>query len=139
MLFNSYIFIFLFLPLALAGYYLLNYLKRYKIAGIFLISMSLWFYGYFNKTYLFIICGSIIANYLLSVLMNRGGVWSKKRVRKSLLVLGIFANIAVIFYFKYFNFFIENINDIFSKTFELRNIILPLGISFLRSNKFPIL
>ncbi len=130
MLFNSYIFIFLFLPLALAGYYLLNYLKRYKIAGIFLISMSLWFYGYFNKTYLFIICGSIIANYLLSVLMNRGGVWSKKRVRKSLLVLGIFANIAVIFYFKYFNFFIENINDIFSKTFELRNIILPLGISF---------
>ena len=86
--------------------------------------MSLWFFGYFNKTYLFFICVSIIANYLLSVLMNRGGVWSKKRVRKSLLVLGIFANIAVIFYFKYFNFFIENINGIFSKTFELRNIIL---------------
>ena len=82
MLFNSYIFIFLFLPLALAGYYLLNYLKRYKIAGIFLISMSLWFYGYFNKTYLFIICGSIIANYLLSVLMNRGGYGVKRELEK---------------------------------------------------------
>lgn len=73
MLFNSYVFIFLFLPLALAGYYLLNYLKKYRAAGIFLIGMSLWFYGYFNKSYLLIICGSIAANYLLSVLINRGG------------------------------------------------------------------
>ncbi len=53
MLFNSYVFIFLFLPLALAGYYILNYLKKYKIAGVFLTGMSLWFYGYFNKSYLF--------------------------------------------------------------------------------------
>ena len=73
MLFNSYVFIFLFLPLALAGYYLLNYLKKYRVAGIFLIGMSLWFYGYFNKSYLLVICGSIAANYLLSVLINRGG------------------------------------------------------------------
>ncbi len=130
MLFNSYVFIFLFLPLALAGYYILNYLKKYKIAGVFLTSMSLWFYGYFNKSYLFIICVSIIANYLLSVLMDRGGVLAGKRIRKTILILGIFFNIAVIFYFKYFNFFIENINNIFERTFELKNIALPLGISF---------
>lgn len=53
-----------------------------------------------------------------------------KRIRKTILILGIFFNIAVIFYFKYFNFFIENINNIFERTFELKNIALPLGISF---------
>ena len=73
MLFNSYVFIFLFLPVALAGYYLLNHLKKYRVAGIFLTGMSLWFYGYFNKSYLVIICGSIAVNYVLSVLINRGG------------------------------------------------------------------
>ena len=70
--------IFLFLPLALAGYYLLNYLKKYRAAGVFLTGMSLWFYGHFNKSYLFIICGSIAANYLLSVLINRGGGMEQK-------------------------------------------------------------
>ncbi|MCX4325940.1 MAG: MBOAT family protein [Lachnospiraceae bacterium] len=130
MLFNSYIFIFLFLPLALTGYYLLNYFKKYRVAGVFLTGMSLWFYGYFNKSYLVIICGSIAINYLLSALINRGGVWSEKVIRKIILAFGIFANIAVIFYFKYFDFFIENINSIFEKTFELKNIALPLGISF---------
>lgn len=75
MLFNSYIFIFLFLPLALTGFYLLNYLKKYKAASIFLTCMSLWFYGYFNKSYLVIICGSIVVNYLLSrLVIYEGGV-----------------------------------------------------------------
>lgn len=90
MLFNSYVFIFLFLPLALAGYYILNYLKKYKIAGVFLTGMSLWFYGYFNKSYLFIICVSIIANYLLSVLMDRGGYWLEKELEKLYLFWGYF-------------------------------------------------
>lgn len=130
MLFNSYIFIFLFLPVTLAGYYLLNHLKKYRAAGIFLTGMSLWFYGYFNKSYLVIICGSIAANYVLSVLINRGEVWNKKGTGKNMLVLGIFANIAVIFYFKYFDFFIVNVNSVFGKTFGLKNIALPLGISF---------
>lgn len=87
MLFNSYVFIFLFLPLALAGYYLLNYLKKYRAAGVFLTGMSLWFYGYFNKSYLFIICGSIAANYLLSVLINRGGYGVKRKPGKLYLYL----------------------------------------------------
>ena len=59
MLFNSYIFIFLFLPLALVGYYFLNYLKKYTLANVFLIAMSLWFYGYYNPSYLAVICTSI--------------------------------------------------------------------------------
>lgn len=52
MLFNSYIFIFLFLPLVLLGWYLLNGKKLYRTAKYFLAGMSLWFYGYFNVYYL---------------------------------------------------------------------------------------
>lgn len=127
MLFNSYIFIFIFFPLALAGYYTLNHIKQYKAADIFLIGMSLWFYGYFNKSYLVIICGSIILNFILSKTMLKIDRISIKRL---VLALGICGNIAIIFYFKYFNFFLENINFIFEKSFVLKNIVLPLGISF---------
>lgn len=126
MLFNSYIFIFLFLPISLVGYYILNYIGQYRISNIFLIVMSLWFYGYFNKSYLLIICGSIIINYLIS----KGMEWTEEKVRIILLICGICANIIVIFYFKYYDFFLENVNLLFRKSFELKNIVLPLGISF---------
>lgn len=128
MLFNSYIFVFLFLPLALVGYYGLNHFKLYRIANLFLIGMSLWFYGYFNKSYLLIICGSILVNFLLSKMM---AYWERKiNFKKFLLILGICINTAVIFYFKYFDFFIENVNAAFGRSFGLKNIVLPLGISF---------
>ncbi len=127
MLFNSYIFIFLFLPLVLIGYYMLNHFKLYKISNIFLIMMSLWFYGYFNKFYLFIIIGSIVVNYFLS----RGiEYYEQIKIRKSILSLGIFINLAIIFYFKYYDFFIDSVNMMFGRSFELKNIVLPLGISF---------
>lgn len=128
MLFNSYIFIFLFLPAALAGYYLINFFKLYRMADLFLIGMSLWFYGYFNPSYLLIICGSIAGNFLVAKGMERAG--QRQGIRKLLLVLGISADTAVIFYFKYFDFFIENVNAVFGTSMELQNIVLPLGISF---------
>lgn len=65
MLFNSYIFIILFLPICLAGYYLLQKKQHSEIAKVFLIGMSLWFYAYFNISYLGIILTSIAVNYLL--------------------------------------------------------------------------
>ena len=128
MLFNSYTFIFLFLPIALAGYYIINYYKKYRISNMFLIGMSLWFYGYFNKFYLLIICGSILLNFLLARGMEQ--LEKKQHVKKLILVFGICANVAIIFYFKYFDFFISNVNYIFKQSFELKNIVLPLGISF---------
>ena len=104
MLFNSYIFVFLFLPIALAGYYGLSHFKLYRISNLFLIGMSLWFYGYFNKSYLLIICGSILVNFLISKAMAH---WERKKAfKKFLLALGICVNTAVIFYFKYYDFFI---------------------------------
>ena len=71
MLFNSYIFIFIFLPIVLIGWFSLNKIKQYKFAEIFLIGMSLWFYAYFNFSYLFIIVGSCLFNFILSYLINR--------------------------------------------------------------------
>lgn len=127
MLFNSYVFIFLFLPLVLAGWYFLNHLKAYEAAKFFLAGMSLWFYGYFNKYYLAVIVVSILGNYLLSYLLK---VFSSRVFSRIGLCFGLLLNLGLLFYFKYYDFFFENINLIFRTDFTLKNILLPLGISF---------
>lgn len=127
MLFNSYIFIFLFLPLTLLGWYTLNHFKAYELAKLFLAGMSLWFYGYFNTYYLLIIVVSILGNYLLSFLMKFSHT---KLTAKLGLFAGILLNLGLLFYFKYYDFFFENINLVFHTSFNLKNILLPLGISF---------
>ena len=127
MLFNSYIFVFLFLPLCLTGYFLLNHFKRKKAAQIFLLCMSLWFYAYFNVGYLAIIIGSILINYGFYYLSR---IVKEERARKVLKALAVLCNLAVLFYYKYFDFFVENVNALFGTEFTLLNILLPLGISF---------
>ncbi len=127
MLFNSVIFIAVFLPLALGGWYLLQRLDNPSPAKAFLIGMSLWFYGYYNPYYLWILLASMAFNYGISVLLERtGGV----RLRRFLLALGILGNLGLLFYFKYFNFFIDNCNFLFHADISLEQIALPLGISF---------
>lgn len=152
MLFNSYIFIFIFLPLTLLGWYGLNLHKRFTSANIFLAGMSLWFYGYFNVYYLAIILSSIGLNYMLSYLLTKipaaqtvlsenassdssasSAAVSNSHVRlwrRAGLAAGILINLGILFYFKYYDFFIENINFAFHTDFTLRHILLPLGISF---------
>ena len=108
MQFNSYIFILCFLPLTLIGYFGLNSLGRDRLAKLYLLIMSLWFYGYFNVSYLFIICGSIVANFAISRLMEStlvtGGKSGEKiaGARRLLMIAGVIFNVAVIFYFKYY-------------------------------------
>ena len=135
MLFNSYIFILLFFPLCACGYFLLNRLERnfsktnHIVSNTFLLCMSLWFYAYFNIKYLFLILASIIVNYILS----RGIIFykkDKKSISKLLMILGILVNVGIIFYYKYYDFFITNINVLFKSNFNLKHLILPLGISF---------
>lgn len=132
MLFNSYIFIFIFLPLTLLGWYGLNRLGRYSLANVFLAGMSLWFYAYFNVSYLAIILCSIGLNYLLSYLLTRVPENSlhTKLWNRTGLFAGIILNLGILFYFKYYDFFIENMNLAFHTDFTLRHILLPLGISF---------
>lgn len=127
MLFNSYIFIFLFFPLTLIGYYGLNHAKKYRAAMAFLTGMSLWFYGYNNVYYLAILVVSVLSNYGIVTLMSR-----TKAEKKRLLLLwtGILLNIGILLYFKYYDFFIENINLCLKSSLPLLRLALPLGISF---------
>lgn len=127
MLFNSYIFILLFLPLSLAGWFLLNKTGSEILPKIFLLGMSLWFYAYFNVKYLPIIIISIIANYLLHTVMKRSG---NKALRKLTLCTGIVLNVGILFYYKYLGFLTENVNALFKTDFTVLHLVLPLGISF---------
>ena len=127
MLFNSYLFILIFMPLCLIGYFGLNRLNQKKLAMIYLLGMSLWFYGYFNPKYLVIISISIMANYLLYQIMMRVG---GRMLRRMIFISGIAANIALLVYFKYTDFFISTVNSIADTDFSLLHITLPLGISF---------
>lgn len=129
MLFNSYIFLFLFLPLALLGYFALNKRKRYELAKLYLVLMSLWFYAYFNVSYLWIILASILINYICHLRMTVTAPQGK-RTSDFWFGFGILFNLGLLFYFKYYDFFVENINALFQVSFTLKNIILPLGISF---------
>lgn len=131
MLFNSYVFLFLFFPITLAGYYILKKFNQIIPMKLWLIGMSLWFYGYFNPWYLFIIVGSIIVNYVLCILMRRyAPLETRPGLRKFFMILGIVFNVGILFYYKYFNFFIDNINIVFKSNFVVETILLPLGISF---------
>lgn len=126
MLFNSYIFIFIFLPLTLIGYFLLNRLKRPVFSHIFLLGMCLWFYAYVNPSYLPLILVSILFNFGAYKLMDKRST----SIRKLILIVSIIFNVGSLFYFKYYNFFLENINALFQSDFTLLKLALPLGISF---------
>lgn len=137
MLFNSYIFILLFLPVTWGIYFGFNSKKQYKVAQVCLIMASLIFYGYYNWHYLLVIAGSIVANYLIAQLAhlskNQSAIslnGGKIRLGKLIIALGIILNIGVLFYFKYMNFFLENINSLFHLNIKIMQIVLPLGISF---------
>ncbi|MBQ6719511.1 MAG: MBOAT family protein [Oscillospiraceae bacterium] len=127
MLFNSYIFVLLFFPLCLTGYFLLNHYKRYTLAQLFLFGMSLWFYGFFNPSYLLIILFSIVINYGFTWIMGKTKQLGFKRV---ILITALLLNIGILFYYKYYDFFLYNLNIVFHTDYTLRNILLPLGISF---------
>lgn len=126
MLFNSYIFIFVFLPMLFIGWYGLNHYKKYYLADVFLLAMSLWFYGYSSTIYLLFMMVSICVNYLLSWLLYCGTIKSNRVY----VIIALAFNLGGLFYFKYYDFFINNINVIFKSDLALLEIALPLGISF---------
>ena len=135
MLFNSYLFVFLFFPICLLGYYGLWRAGKPGPARVFLIAMSLWFYGYFNLSYLLIMVCSIGVNFLFHRLLSgekerEGGTGKPAMPRKALVILAVACNLGVLFYFKYFDFFLSTVNEVFDASFALRGILLPLGISF---------
>lgn len=127
MLFNSYIFVLLFLPMAVLGYYLINSTKKYRLGLAFLIGMSLWFIGYMNVKYLLPFMLSVVVTYVLVRVMQQQ---KEQRARKVILVGDIVFHLGMLFLFKYYNFFIENVNSVFGRDYALLHLIMPLGISF---------
>ena len=98
MLFNSHIFIFVFLPLLLAGWYFLNYKRKFMLAQGYLIGMSLWFYAYVNAAYLWLLLGSCIVGWSLSLLPEK---ISSKKGRKWIIAAGCAFHLGLLGYFKY--------------------------------------
>ena len=125
MVFNSYIFILGFLPVFIIGYFLLNRYASITISNLYVIIMSCIFYSYTSIKYLPIFFFSVIINYLAYMFLER-----QKKRRKIILVGIVVINIALLLLFKYYNFFADSINQVFGTDIVLRNLILPLGISF---------
>ena len=128
MLFNSYEFIFLFLPITLILYFTLNKFGKNELAKGWLVIASLYFYSYFNRTYLILIIVSILLNYGIGKKLSDNK--TDIIIRKLLLIIGVVFNLGALGYFKYYDFFVSNINTLFGTDIKLLHIMLPLGISF---------
>ncbi len=131
LLFNSYTFLLVFLPITLIGYRWIRGRGRDELRpGLaWLVTASFIFYGYWKPVYLLLLVGSILGNFSIGLLMgrldpNRAG-W-----RQGILILGIAANLGALAYFKYLGFFSELFFDLIGRPYETLAIALPLAISF---------
>lgn len=133
MIFSTYSFVFIYLPMVLLLYFgMARYVSR-RVQQVFLIVASLIFYGAiffqgFNHLwYIWLIMSSVIVNYSVA-----SGVQNIKKppLRKALFVIGVLFNVLLLGYYKYYNFFLENVNYAFDTQFIIKQIILPIGISF---------
>ena len=131
MLFNSYEFIFAFLPISFFIYFYLNHKRLTQASKGFLVFSSLFFYSWWNIAYLPLILISMLFNYVIGNSLNKEIKTNKKSFsKKSILIFGIVSNIVLLGYFKYADFFIENFNLNSSLNVNLLHLVLPLAISF---------
>lgn len=121
MVFSSTIFLFLFLPILLAIYFLIE--KKYT--NYVLLIASLFFYAWGEPKNVFLMIVTIIINYILGI-----GIEKYKNYAKQILFGAIIFDIGILFFFKYLNFTINTINDFFTTGISIQEIVLPIGISF---------
>ena len=124
MVFSSAVFLFIFLPLTLLVYYV----AAPRFRNCILLFASLFFYSWGEPKNVFIMILSIIANYVFALLISR--LCRRKLLQNIIFVAAILFNVGLLFYFKYVDFAIKNLNSIFNSEIRLRNIALPIGISF---------
>lgn len=131
MIFSSFAFICVYLPIVFTIYFVLNKLRFVCAGKYWLVVASLFFYGYWSYRYIPLLLVSIFFNYFLGRWVSPSAVNEiSSRVRKPLLGLGVALNLLVLAYYKYVNFFIDNLNHIAGSSFSVGDVILPLGISF---------
>lgn len=127
MLFNSYIFVLIFLPVTIVIY---EISKRYftrEIAFIFLILFSLIYYAYWKVSYLPILLLSIIFNFYSGKFLSKQ---KNKKIKKITLIVSIIVNLTALGYYKYASFILNNISTLYGTEYNSLNIVLPLAISF---------
>jgi len=131
MLFNSYSFIFFYLPVVLLGFFQLGRINH-SYAAAWLALASVFFYGYWNPAYVGLLLLSIVCNYAFGLWIAKTGARGKEKEesKKRLLIVAIAANLLLLCYYKYANFFIGSINSVAGTQWNAGEIILPLGISF---------
>lgn len=128
MLFNSYEFVFGFLPASLLIYFLLGRHGNGLTAIGFLVGASLFFYGWWNPVYVPLLIGSIVFNFLIGRRLSATSV--RARREKLTLWFGVAANLSLLGYYKYAGFLAVNLNALTGSSLPVPEIVLPLGISF---------
>ena len=137
MLFNSYEFVFLFLPIVLLVFFQLGRYSTQLLPTLWLVAASLAFYAYWRSAYLSLLLASITANYLAGLAIARHR--AQPRLGRTLLGCAIAANLALLGYFKYTDFVLESANTLFGTQFPLQHVVLPLAISFFTFNQIAFL
>ncbi|MCI5164862.1 MAG: MBOAT family protein [Candidatus Electrothrix sp. GM3_4] len=135
MLFNSPVYLFLFLPCTVLVYFLLNKFRFVQAATAWLVLASLFFYHYWNASYLLILITSILVNFAVGTMLRQTGKNSNSALKyrlahKTVLFMGLFFNIALLGYYKYTDFFFENANRLLHTSLTLPHFALPLAMSF---------
>ena len=135
MLFNSYLYIFIFLPVVYLGFLGLTRFSSYKWVVTWLVVASLFFYGWWNPVYLGLLGVSILVNYSLGHALQR----MQGDLRKPLMIAGIVFNVGLLAYFKYANFFVDTVEVVSGREFTFSEVALPLAISFITFQKIAFL
>lgn len=129
MLFSSLTFIFYFLTCCIICYFIIP--KKYKkIKNFILLLFSLIFYSWGEPKYILVMLITILVSYIFGLLITHFNIKKNNKAKLILFIISIILILSSLFYFKYINFFIENINNIFKINIKSQNIILPIGISF---------
>ncbi|MBT4522316.1 MAG: MBOAT family protein [Halieaceae bacterium] len=129
MLFNSQEFLLCFLPISVAGFYLLRGLDYPRLAKAYLVIASLFFYSWWKIDYLPLLLGSIFFNFFLGSAIGKLSADAAGR-KRALTGIGVGANLSLLAYFKYADFFINNLNLVLASPVQALNLVLPLAISF---------
>jgi alginate O-acetyltransferase complex protein AlgI len=130
MLFNSFDFIFVFLPACFVLFCILKYLGKSSFSILFLVFASIYFYAYWDYKYVALLIASMLFNFFAGLFIS-----NQKKYRKIALIIAIIIDLSLLCYYKYYNFFVGNIKLLINSNIEFHQLILPLGISFFTFNQ----
>jgi len=133
MLFNSYFFILVFLPITVFVFFRLGSMHQARAALAWLVAASFFFYAWWNPAYLALLMASLMFNYGVGTVLASSASGHVRR--RLLLIAGVGANLLVLGYFKYANFLLDGVSTWTGHHFETLQVILPLGISFITFQK----